>query len=67
MRGSTSWSDDWEARRRGEGCIMCAEGRPDAIPDGLRFFAGACADAYLDRHAPTRGYSIVIWRAHRPA
>jgi diadenosine tetraphosphate (Ap4A) HIT family hydrolase len=46
---------------------MCAEGRPDAIPDGPRFFAGECSDAYLHRHAPTHGYTIVIWRGRHVA
>ena len=46
---------------------MCAEGRPDAIPDGLRFFAGECSDAYLHRRAPTVGYTVVIWRGRHVA
>jgi diadenosine tetraphosphate (Ap4A) HIT family hydrolase len=46
---------------------MCAEGRPDAIPDGLRFFVGECSDAYLHRHAPTAGYTVVIWRGRHVA
>ena len=46
---------------------MCAEGRPDSIDDGLRFFAGARADAYLHRRAPTAGYTVVIWRGRHVA
>jgi len=41
---------------------MCAEGRPDDNGWGLRFHAGACSDAYLQRQPLSPGYSIVIWR-----
>lgn len=58
----TTWPEDWERRRSGVGCPACAEGRPDAIPDGTRFYAGATADAYLLRHTAARGYSVVFWR-----
>ena len=65
MRGT--WPSDWEDRRRGNGCVMCAEDRPDSIEDGLRFFEGVCADAYLHRRAPTAGYTVVIWRGRHVA
>jgi diadenosine tetraphosphate (Ap4A) HIT family hydrolase len=61
------WPKDWDARRRGERCSMCEEGRPDSIPHGKRFFAGASADAYLHRNAPTAGYTIVVWRGRHVA
>jgi diadenosine tetraphosphate (Ap4A) HIT family hydrolase len=46
---------------------MCAEGRPDETPFGVRFFAGAVADAYLQRAAIQRGYTIVTWRSRHVA
>jgi diadenosine tetraphosphate (Ap4A) HIT family hydrolase len=56
----------WPARfyeyRRGIGCPLCAPGRPQETQDGVRFFAGEVADAYLRRPAIQRGLSVVIWR-----
>ncbi len=46
---------------------MCSEGRPDQSPFGIRFFAGEVSDAYLQRAAIQRGYSIVIWRGRHVA
>lgn len=62
-----TWPDDWDARVRGEGCPMCADGRPDASPYGVRFFTGAYADAYLGRSGPARGYAFVVWRGRHVA
>jgi diadenosine tetraphosphate (Ap4A) HIT family hydrolase len=41
---------------------MCEQGRPDETPYGVRFFAGAVSDAYLQRANIQRGYSVVVWR-----
>jgi len=46
---------------------MCSGGRPDETPFGIRFFAGTCSDAYLQRSAIQRGYTIVIWRGRHVA
>lgn len=46
---------------------MCAEGRPDATPHGVRFFAGEVADAYLRRPSIQRGLSVVVWRGRHVA
>jgi len=61
------WPEEFYAMRRGEGCPMCAEGRPDATPHGIRFFAGEVADAYLRRASIQRGLSVVIWRGRHVA
>ena len=53
--------------RRGVGCPMCAEGRPDETPHGIRFFAGEVADAYLRKPSIQRGLSIVVWRGRHVA
>ena len=56
------WPEQWYAWRAGDGCPSCAEGRPDELPMGIRFFAGDVADAYLVRADIQRGLSIVVWR-----
>ena len=61
------WPEEFYEMRRGEGCPMCAEGRPDATPHGIRFFAGEVADAYLRRTFIQRGLSVVIWRGRHVA
>lgn len=57
---------EWPARfydlKSGKGCPLCAEGRPDETPYGLRFFAGEWSDAYLSRAGIQRGLSHVYWR-----
>jgi diadenosine tetraphosphate (Ap4A) HIT family hydrolase len=64
---AVEWPDSFYALRRGEGCDMCAQGRPDETPWGVRFFAGAVSDAYLQRAGIQRGYSIVVWRGRHVA
>jgi diadenosine tetraphosphate (Ap4A) HIT family hydrolase len=46
---------------------MCAEGGPDETAWGVRIFAGDVCDAYLQRAAIQRGYTIVIWRGRHVA
>jgi diadenosine tetraphosphate (Ap4A) HIT family hydrolase len=46
---------------------MCAEGRPDETPFGIRILACEVADAYLQRMGIQRGYTIVIWRGRHVA
>lgn len=46
---------------------MCAEGRPEETSFGLRIYAGAVSDAYLQRADIQRGYTIVIWRGRHVA
>jgi diadenosine tetraphosphate (Ap4A) HIT family hydrolase len=60
---SRNWPADWERRREGDACVMCAQGRPDVDENGnRRFFAGEVADGYLQRSGPVPGYAIVAWR-----
>jgi diadenosine tetraphosphate (Ap4A) HIT family hydrolase len=61
------WPASFYELRRGERCPMCAEGRPDETPRGVRVFVGDVADAYLQRAAIQRGYTIVIWRGRHVA
>jgi diadenosine tetraphosphate (Ap4A) HIT family hydrolase len=45
---------------------MCA-GRPEETPWGARVFAGEVSDAYLQRAAIQRGYTVIIWRGRHVA
>lgn len=56
------WSEAFYALKRGEGCAMCAEGRPDESDYGVRILAGDVCDAYLQKDGRQRGYTIAIWR-----
>jgi diadenosine tetraphosphate (Ap4A) HIT family hydrolase len=46
---------------------MCAEDRLDDTGFGVRFFAGEVSDAYLQRAAIQRGYTVVVWRGRHVA
>jgi diadenosine tetraphosphate (Ap4A) HIT family hydrolase len=61
------WSESFYELRRGEGCPMCAQGRPDETSYGARIFAGKVSDAYLQRADIQRGYTISIWRGRHVA
>jgi diadenosine tetraphosphate (Ap4A) HIT family hydrolase len=61
------WPQSFYELRRGEGCPMCAEGRPEETPFGARVLAGEVSDAYLQRAGIQRGYTVVIWRGRHVA
>ena len=46
---------------------MCAEGRPEETEYGIRIRAGEVSDAYLQRAAVQRGYTIVVFRGRHVA
>jgi diadenosine tetraphosphate (Ap4A) HIT family hydrolase len=56
------WSETWDDLYSGAACPMCAEGRPEETPLGIRIFAGEFSDAYLAKRGPQRGYAVVTWR-----
>jgi diadenosine tetraphosphate (Ap4A) HIT family hydrolase len=56
------WPASFYDLRRGEGCPLCSEGRPDETPGGVRIFSGEVSDAYLQRAGIQRGYTVVVWR-----
>jgi diadenosine tetraphosphate (Ap4A) HIT family hydrolase len=56
------WPPRFYDLKRGEGCPLCAEGRPEETRYGIRFFAGEVSDAYLHRGGVQRGLSHVYWR-----
>ena len=62
------WPADWDERRRGTGCPMCAEGRPEDNGFGPRIYQSQQSDAYLQRaDVGQNGYTIVIWRGRHVA
>jgi diadenosine tetraphosphate (Ap4A) HIT family hydrolase len=62
------WPKDWDDQRRGKGCPMCAEGRPDDNGFGPRVFSGRYADAYLQRaDLGQPGYTVIVWRGRHVA
>jgi diadenosine tetraphosphate (Ap4A) HIT family hydrolase len=61
------WPKRFYELRRGQGCPMCAEGRPEETKFGIRIFSGAVSDAYLQRANIQRGYTIVVWRGRHVA
>ena len=62
-----NWPNEFYELKRGEGCPMCAQGRPEETEYGIRFFAGEVADAYLQRAKIQRGYTVVVWRGRHVA
>ena len=53
---------------RGDGCAMCADGRPDESAFGIRVYRSDTADAYLQKaDVGQRGYCLVIWRGRHVA
>jgi diadenosine tetraphosphate (Ap4A) HIT family hydrolase len=61
------WPEEFYEWRRGEGCPMCAQGRPEETEHGARFLAGDVSDAYLQKADIQRGYSVVVWRGRHVA
>jgi diadenosine tetraphosphate (Ap4A) HIT family hydrolase len=64
---TATWPADWDAMLAGEGCSMCAKGRPDDDGFGIRIQAARYSDAYLQRADMQRGYTLVIWRGRHVA
>jgi diadenosine tetraphosphate (Ap4A) HIT family hydrolase len=61
------WPPFFSELKRGEGCPMCEEGRPDKTEYGVRIYAGDVSDAYLQKRGIQRGYTVVIWRGRHVA
>lgn len=61
------WPESFYEMKGGVRCPVCADGRPEATSDGVRFFAGEVADAYLRRSDIQRGLSVVVWRGRHVA
>jgi diadenosine tetraphosphate (Ap4A) HIT family hydrolase len=61
------WPQSFYELKRGEGCPMCEQGRPEKTEYGARIFAGEVTDAYLQRRKVQRGYTVVVWRGRHVA
>jgi diadenosine tetraphosphate (Ap4A) HIT family hydrolase len=61
------WPESFYVLKRGEGCPMCEQGRPEETDHGARIFAGEVSDAYLQRDDIQRGYTVVVWRGRHVA
>jgi diadenosine tetraphosphate (Ap4A) HIT family hydrolase len=61
------WPESFYALKRGQGCPMCEQGRPEETEHGARILAGEVSDAYLQRVDIQRGYTVVIWRGRHVA
>jgi diadenosine tetraphosphate (Ap4A) HIT family hydrolase len=63
-----TWPADWERRYGGEGCLMCAQGRPEENEFGIRVYRSDISDGYLQKaDVGQRGYCLVIWRGRHVA
>jgi diadenosine tetraphosphate (Ap4A) HIT family hydrolase len=63
-----TWPDDWERRYRGDGCLMCTQGRPAENEYGIRVYRSDTSDGYLQKaDVGQRGYCLVIWRGRHVA
>ena len=61
------WAPDFGSRKRGDGCEMCAQGRPEEDAYGIRVAAGVRSDSYLQKAAMQRGWVVVVWRGRHVA
>jgi diadenosine tetraphosphate (Ap4A) HIT family hydrolase len=57
------WPAEFALKKAGIACPQCEAGRVAETEHGVRYFAGAVSDGYLQREAPTAGYSVVVFRA----
>ncbi|MFD8316214.1 HIT family protein [Kitasatospora purpeofusca] len=57
---TSSWPTDWNDRKVGIDCGMCATRGLDDNGRGLRVLKGEYADVYLNP-AALRGYAVAIW------
>ncbi|MCX5211855.1 HIT family protein [Kitasatospora sp. NBC_00240] len=57
---TSTWPADWEDRKAGLDCPMCATRGMEDNGHGLRILHGAFADVYLNR-AALPGYAMAIW------
>lgn len=56
------WPTDFREKKLGVGCPQCREGRSAETEHGVRYYAGAISDGYLQKSGPTTGCSVVVFR-----
>ena len=62
-----TWPGDWDARKAGQDCPMCAAiGKGDAA-FWVHVFTGDTGEVFLERRSRLPGYCIVVWRGEHVA
>lgn len=56
-----TWPEDWDTRKRGEGCWFCGN------QFGEPFYVGRVGNAHLERHSIASGHAIVVFRGRHVA
>lgn len=59
---TTEWPPDWDARKRGKGCVLCAtlgKGDNDHVVTVAEM---AHSEVWLERRSRLPGYCVVVWR-----
>ena len=56
-----TWPEDWESRKRGDGCPFCVD------LTGQSFYSGRVSEALLERHAIAVGHVAVVFRRRHVA
>jgi diadenosine tetraphosphate (Ap4A) HIT family hydrolase len=56
-----TWPDDWDSRKRGDSCPLCAD------LSSTSFYSGGASEALLERHAIAAGHVAVVFRGRHVA
>src|SRR4051812_13105858 len=56
-----TWPDDWESRKRGDSCPLCAN------LSARSFYSGRTSEAILERNAIATGHVAVVFRGRHVA
>jgi diadenosine tetraphosphate (Ap4A) HIT family hydrolase len=56
-----TWPADWEARKRGDDCPLCAD------LSSRSFHSGRTSEALLERSGIARGHAVVVFRGRHAA
>lgn len=59
--GAQTWPQDWESRKQGVGCPLCAD------LTGKSFRSGRASEALLERNAIATGHVVVVFRGRHIA
>lgn len=56
-----TWPEDWDARKRGDSCPLCAD------LSSRSFYSGRVSEAVLERRAIAAGHAAVVFRGRHVA
>jgi diadenosine tetraphosphate (Ap4A) HIT family hydrolase len=62
-----SWPEDWDERKQGKDCPMCATAGQEETEHGIRVRSADHSDTYVQRRSNVRGHVIVTWRGRHVA